>query len=132
MTFQAEHFGVAASDADTLKEWYLRVFEAKVLRKLNDTPPAWLLELAGGFWIEIYTAESKIAPQANRVAGWRHLALRVESIDAGREHLAAKGVAFEGAIKPAGGGGKVLFFSDPEGNLFHLIERPSGWRARDF
>src|SRR5687768_7757782 len=132
MTFQAEHFGVAASDANALKDWYLRVFGAKLLRKLNDTPPAWLLELPGRFWVEIYTAESKIAPQANRVAGWRHLALCVESIDTAREHLAAQGVAFEEPIKPAGGGGKVLFFSDPEGNLFHLVERPSGWRAGDF
>ena len=132
MTFQTEHFGVAAADANALKEWYLGVFDAKVLRNLSDRPPAWLIELPGSFWIEIYTAESKIAPQSNRTTGWRHLALRVDSIDAARQHLVAKGVAFEEPIKPAGGGGRVLFFSDPEGNLFHLVERPSAWQARDF
>jgi glyoxylase I family protein len=131
MTFQAEHFGVAASDANALKEWYVGVFDAKVLRKLSETPPAWLIELPGSFWIEIYTAESNIAPQSNRVVGWRHLALRVDSIDAAREHLVAKGVIVEESVKPAGGGGKVLFFSDPEGNLFHLVERPAGWQARE-
>ena len=26
-------------------------------------------------------------------------------------------------IKPAGGGGRVLYFSDAEGNLLHLVER---------
>jgi predicted enzyme related to lactoylglutathione lyase len=31
---------------------------------------------------------------------------------------------FEDSIKPAGGGGRVLFFKDCEGNLLHLVERP--------
>jgi len=129
MSFLTEHFGVAASDANALKDWYVRVLHAKILRQLGDTPPAWLMELAGGFWIEIYSAESKTGPQANRVAGWRHLALRVDNIETAREHLLSEGVAVEEPIKPAGGGGRVLFFSDPEGNLFHLVERPAGWKA---
>jgi len=131
MTFLAEHFGVAASNATALKDWYLRVLHAKVLRQLADDPPAWLIELTGGFWIEIYSADSKTSPQANRVAGWRHLALRVDNIETAREHLLSEGVALEESIKPAGGGGRVLFFSDPEGNLFHLVERPAAWRAND-
>ena len=129
MSFLAEHFGVAASDVNALKDWYVRVLHAKILRQLGDNPPAWLIELPGGFWIEIYSAESKIAPQTNRVSGWRHLALRVENVEAAREHLVAQGVAFEEPVKPAGGGGRVLFFSDPEDNLFHLVERPAGWRV---
>lgn len=129
MNFHAEHFGVAASDANALKDWYVRVIRAKVLRQLSDSPPAWLVELPGGFWIEIYAADSKIEPQANRTAGWRHLALRVENIETAREHLLSQDVAVEESIKPAGGGGRVLFFSDPEGNLFHLVERPPDWSA---
>ena len=129
MSFSAEHFGVAASDADALKDWYVRVLHAKVLRQLGGNPPAWLIELTGGFWIEIYSADSTTAVQANRVAGWRHLALRVDNIETAREHLLSEGVAVEEPVKPAGGGGRVLFFSDPEGNLFHLVERPAGWKA---
>ena len=30
-------------------------------------------------------------------------------------------------IKPAGGGGRVLFLADGEGNLLHLVERPGGF-----
>jgi glyoxylase I family protein len=129
MTLQAEHFGLAASDANALKDWFVHALDARVLRQLSDAPPAWLLELPGGFWIEIYSAESKIPPQGNRIAGWRHLALRVDNIEAARERLLSKGVAVEEPIKPAGGGGRVLFFSDPEGNLYHLVERPAGWQA---
>ena len=28
-------------------------------------------------------------------------------------------------VKPAAGGGRILFFTDPEGNLLHLVERPA-------
>ena len=37
--------------------------------------------------------------------------------------LEKRGVRFTDPIKPAGGGGRVLFFSDVEGNLLHLVER---------
>jgi hypothetical protein len=33
-------------------------------------------------------------------------------------------------IKPAGGGGSVLFFQDPEGNLLHLVERTANSSVR--
>jgi len=41
-----------------------------------------------------------------------------------RDELSRRGVKFEEPIKPAGGGGRVLFFKDGEGNLLHLVERP--------
>lgn len=129
MDLHAEHFGVAARDAAALRDWYVRALGAKVLRQLSDTPPACLVELPGGFWVEIYSAESSGEPQGNRVAGWRHLALRVDNIEAARDYLAACGARFEETVKPAGGGGRVLFFRDPEDNLFHLVERPAGWKA---
>ena len=46
------------------------------------------------------------------------------SIEAAQAELARRGVAFPDPPKPAGGGGRVLFFADAEGNLLHLVERP--------
>ena len=60
----------------------------------------------------------------NKLAGFRHLALRVDSIDAAKIELEKRGVKFTEQIKPAAGGGRVLFFEDCEGNLLHLVERP--------
>ena len=51
------------------------------------------------------------------------MALRVDSIEASRTELERRGVKFAEEIKPAGGGGRVLFFRDAEGNLLHLVER---------
>jgi glyoxylase I family protein len=128
MNFQPEHLGLAASDPPALKDWYIRVLGARLLIQLSQSPPAFMLEFSGGLWLEIYAAESTAGPLGNKVAGWRHLALRVENIESARNQLAALGVRFDEPVKPAGGAGRILFFSDPEGNLLHLAERPSGWR----
>jgi len=129
MKFSVEHCGLAARDSVALRDWYVRVLNGRQVFTDGKTPPAFLLELPGGLWIEIYPADKAVAETGNnRLAGWRHLALRVESIEAARDELAARGVVFEEPVKPAGGGGRVLFFKDYEGNLLHLVERPNDWR----
>lgn len=129
MKLSAEHIGLASGDTAALRAWYVRVLGAREVFSDGKTPSAFLLELPGGLWIEIYPADKAVAETGNnRLAGWRHLALRVESIEAARDELAARGVVFEEPVKPAGGGGRVLFFKDCEGNLLHLVERPNDWR----
>ena len=125
MEFTIEHIGLAARDTVALKDWYVRVLGAEVSFDNGENPPAFFLKLKGVGYIEIYQAQNVIQEIGNnRLGGWRHLALRVTSIESAQEFLAAKGAQFEEPIKPAGGGGRVLFFKDGEGNLLHLIERP--------
>lgn len=75
--------------------------------------------------IEIYGGDLSL-PQIsnNKLNGWRHVALRVKSVVSARAELERRGLKLTDGIKPAGGGGSVLFFQDPEGNLLHLVERP--------
>jgi glyoxylase I family protein len=125
LKFSVEHLGLPARDTVALKDWYVRVLGAQVRFNNGQTPPAFFLELGGGLMIEIYSATGAVKDTANNgVAGWRHLALRVESIEAAQAELARRGVVFTEQPKPAGGGGRVLFFADAEGNLLHLVERP--------
>jgi len=81
--------------------------------------------------IEIYGGNSSL-PQTsdNKLNGWRHVALRVDSVTAAKVELETRGLKFTEEIKPAAGGGRVLFFQDPEGNLLHLVERPAGSSIR--
>jgi glyoxylase I family protein len=124
--FTLEHIALAALDPEKLKQWYERVLGARLIFAM---PPACLVDL-GGTMIEIYPADSHIEITSNnRLAGWRHIALKVASLEAAKAHLETLGVAFEDPIKTAGGGGRVLFFKDPEGNLLHLTERlPHGYQ----
>lgn len=123
---RVEHVGLSARDPETLKDWYVRVLDAWVVLANPGPPPAFFLALpGGGALLELYPA-TRTLPEIgdNTLVGWRHVALRVNSIEAARDALVARGVAFPDPIKPAGGGGRVLFFRDPEGNLLHLVERP--------
>ena len=123
--FSPEHLGLAARDPVALKDWYVRALGAEVVFDNGESPPAFFLRLAGGTLLEIYACRSATGETGNNsLAGWRHLALRVESIEAARDELAGRGVQFTEPVKPAGGGGRVLFFQDAEGNLLHLVERP--------
>jgi catechol 2,3-dioxygenase-like lactoylglutathione lyase family enzyme len=126
LNFTAEHIGLPALDPAALKDWYVRVLGANLIFENNQTPPAFFVKLPGGLMLEIYQAETSIDTTSNNsLAGWRHLALQVESIEQARAMLEAKGVNFSEPVKPAGGGGRVLFFRDAENNLLHFVQRPA-------
>ena len=124
--FSLEHIGLAAQDTTALKDWYEKVLGARVVFNNGEQPPAFMVELPGGVWIEIYQGKYGAKETAdNKLQGWRHIALFVESVDAAKKELEDRGVKFTEAVKPAGGGGRVLFFQDAEGNLLHFVERPA-------
>jgi len=129
MNISVEHIGVPAADSVALKNWYERVLGARVIWDNGQKPPTFIIALAGGAWLEIYPANA--APNAgrgdNQLAGFRHVALRVDSMDAAKAELEKRGVKFTEEIRPAAGAGKILFFEDGEGNLLHLVERPADW-----
>ena len=128
MNWKSEHIGLAARDPVALKDWYTRVLGAQLVFS-NQQPPAFLLRLPGGGIIELYGGKLAVPETSNNeLNGWRHLALRVDSIASAKAELEQKGVKLDQPIKPAGGGGSVLFFHDPEGNLLHLVERPADSR----
>jgi glyoxylase I family protein len=123
MNFSLEHLGLPARDPLALKDWYVKTLGAKVRFDNGQTPPMFLLS-AGGIMIEIYAGDFAVKETSNnKLNGWRHVALRVDSLEAAKAELEKRGVKFTEEIKPAGGGGRVLFFQDAEGNLLHLVER---------
>src|SRR5580698_8409566 len=123
MNISVEHIAIVAKDPAALKSWYERVLGAREVFNNGQNPPTCLLAL-GNVWFEIYAAEKSLPDTANnKLAGFRHLALRVDSLDAAKAELEKRGVKFTEAERPAAGGGRVLFFADCEGNLLHFVER---------
>ncbi len=126
MNIAIEHIAIPSPDPAALKSWYERVLGAREIFNNGQSPPACLITLPGGGWFEIYAAEGEPENRDNnKFAGFRHVALRVDSIEAAKAKLEKCGVKFGEEIRPAAGGGRVLFFEDLEGNLLHLVERPA-------
>ena len=128
MNFSIEHIAVPAANPAALKDWYVRVLGARPVGDNGQNPPVCLVALPGA-WLEIYAADSPLAERGNnKLAGFRHLALRVDSLDKAMAELTGRGVKFTGEVRPAAGGGRIMFFADLEGNLLHLVERPANWQ----
>ncbi len=123
MNISVEHLAIVSNDPVALKSWYERVLGAREVWSNGQNPPTCLIAL-GHVWFEIYAAEKSLPDTANnKLAGFRHLALRVDSLDAAKIELEKRGVKFTEAERPAAGGGRVLFFADCDGNLLHFVER---------
>ena len=123
MNIRVEHLAIVAKDPVALKSWYERVLGAKEVFNNGQTPPTYLIAL-NNVWFEIYAAEKSVPDTTNnKLAGFRHLALRVDSLDAAKAELEKRGVKFAEAERQAAGGGRILFFADCEGNLLHFVER---------
>jgi catechol 2,3-dioxygenase-like lactoylglutathione lyase family enzyme len=123
MNISVEHIAIPATNPAALKNWYERVLGAREVFSNGQNPPTCLISL-GSVWFEIYQADAPLAERGNnKLAGFRHLALRVDSIDAAKIELEKRGVKFTEEPRPAAGGGRVLFFEDCEGNLLHFVER---------
>ena len=126
VNFMVEHLGLAATSPVALKDWYVNVLGGTVAFTDGQTPPIFFVQLPGGLTLEIYQANSAAKETSNnKLAGLRHVALRVDSIEVARAQLERSGITFTETVKPAAGGGRVLFFPDAEGNLLHLLERPA-------
>ena len=124
VNFSVEHIAIPATDPVALRNWYEHALGAQPVWDNKQSPSTCLLALSN-VWLEIYAAEAPPPGRGNnKLAGFRHVALRVNSIDAAKTELEKRGVKFNEEIRPAAGGGRVLFFEDCECNLLHLVERP--------
>ena len=114
-----EHTAIAALDVAALADWYVAVLGfAIVYRSAN----AIFVKAPDGSMLEIIHAAGERGAQTLKTQGLRHLALTVTDFDGVYSSLKTQGVPFVDEPQESKGN-KVVFFTDPEGNYLHLLQR---------
>lgn len=114
-----EHFAIASPNPKRLADWYVSHLEFEINFEYAGN---YFIEAKNGGLIEIIPAEGERPASGLRTPGMRHVAITVDDFDAAYGQLQAQGVTFEGDPYRSGGN-RLVFFSDADGNLVHLIKR---------
>lgn len=114
-----EHTAIAAHSPGELAQWYVNTLGFVINFEYDGN---YFVKVPNGAMLEIIPAQGEALSAAPKTPGLRHLAVSVADFDAAHADLVAKGVHLAGepiAVK----GNRLLFFTDIEGNLLHLIAR---------
>ena len=118
-----EHVAIAAQDTDALAKWYCNTFGFTVAYKNAKEPPTYFVKLGESLIELIPASDAGRQSRENADPGLSHVAISVDDFDEALGDLEGKGVTV-GNVREAGGGVKVGFLGDPEGNLLQVIMRP--------
>ena len=113
-----EHTAIASPNPERLAGWYVKHLEFHI----NFTYAGnFFVKAPNGAVLEIIPSEGERIEQAAKAPGIRHLAIAVDDFDAAAAALAASGVELGSPIEIKGN--RLIFFTDCDGNLIHLIHR---------
>lgn len=114
-----EHTAIASPDPGRLARWYVEHLEFEINFSYDGN---YFVKAQDGSMLEIIPSVGERYPQAMKDPGIRHLAIWVDDFDAAHERLSSQNVHFLG--EPfTNQGNRLVFFSDGDGNIVHLIWR---------
>ncbi len=117
-----EHLAIFSKDTETLKDWYIKMFEFRTV--YDNGKGTYFLMAPDGAMIEFVKTSEIGEVTGEKVSGIRHIALAVDDFEAMVEKLMAENVVVVTEPTVSASGIKTFFFRDPEGNVLHLIYRP--------
>ena len=122
MKIGIEHIGIFSNNTDTLKDWYIKMFDWKVV--YDNGKGTYFLKADDGSMIEFVKTDIDGGIHDMKATGLRHIAISVDNFDELVKKLTDSGVKIltEPAVNAKGIG--TMFFEDPDGNVLHLINRP--------
>jgi catechol 2,3-dioxygenase-like lactoylglutathione lyase family enzyme len=132
-SWKGDHVGIRVPDFQAAADWYTGTLDFRLLQSmaLGDKTLAFLaLPGDDGLRIE-FIAGPGCTPRpdyeqlidTHAVAGWHHLCLRVDDVDAALAELERRQVRIVSAARDVPGLGlRFAFFSDPWGNLIELTQ----------
>jgi glyoxylase I family protein len=117
-----EHVAIASPDPHRLADWYVKHLDFIVNYQSANSKTVFI-KAADGSMIEIIESAPDTVPAATlNAAGLRHVALTVADFPGVYARLKENGVHFLTEAQTAKGN-SVAFFTDPDGNILHLLHR---------
>jgi glyoxylase I family protein len=114
-----EHTAIASPNPMNLAQWYVDHLEFKINFSYDGN---YFVKAANGSMLEIIPSEGEPGSKKMKDPGIRHLAIQVDDFDAAHARLKQRGVKF--VTEPySNQGNRLVFFTDADGNLIHLIHR---------
>jgi glyoxylase I family protein len=114
-----EHTAIASPDPAKLAHWYVQNLGFRINFEYDGN---YFVRAPDGAMLEIIPSEGDPGPQAMKTPGIRHLAISVADFDAAHAQLRESGVRF--LTDPyVNQGNRLVFFTDGDGNILHLIQR---------
>jgi glyoxylase I family protein len=114
-----EHTAIASPNPLLLAEWYVQHLGFRINFEYDGN---YFVKAPDGSMLEIIPSEGERTPQKLKDPGIRHLAVSVDDFDACHAQLKNSGVSF--LTEPyANQGNRLVFFTDRDGNILHLIAR---------
>lgn len=114
-----EHTALASPNPKALAEWYVAHLGFRINFEYDGN---YFVRAADGSMLEIIPSEGQRAEQKLKDPGIRHLAVSVSDFDAAHAMLRQQGVRF--LTEPyTNQGNRLVFFTDCDGNILHLIQR---------
>jgi glyoxylase I family protein len=114
-----EHTALASPNPRNLAQWYVDNLEFVINFEYDGN---YFVKAPNGTMLEIIPSEGERGSNKMKDMGIRHLAIAVDDFDAGHALLKQQGVHFLG--EPFNNkGNRLVFFSDLDGNILHLIHR---------
>ena len=120
-----EHLGIFTKDSVALRDWYVKTFGWKVV--YDNGKGTYFLKSDNGVMLEIMQSEIDGGSHDMKATGFRHLALSVsmEEFETIADKLKQNGVKVLTDATVSAKGVGTMFFEDLDGNVLHLISRPS-------
>lgn len=116
-----EHTAIASPDPRRLATWYVENLGFHINYQSANSPTVFI-KTPDGSMIEIIESSGPTAASGMRDPGLRHLALTVADFDQAYRTLQGRGITFL-AEPEHKGGNHLVFFTDPDGNILHLLQR---------
>jgi glyoxylase I family protein len=117
-----EHTAIASPDPHRLAGWYVEHLDFAINYRSPNSQTVFV-KAADGSMLEIIESNTADRPAPDMKApGLRHLAIAVSDFDAVYQRLKSHSVSFLGEPEKKGGN-SLVFFTDLDGNILHLLQR---------